>query len=227
MSQANGHHYGYYPGCSMGASARAYELANHAIAGKLGLTFEEVEDWNCCGATEYFSLNSVPAYSLVARNLSLAADQGIVYLAVPCSACFLNLHKTDKYMGKFEDVNAKVNQALAAGGLHYDAGSMRIRHLLDVIVEDIGFDAIAEQVSQPLKGLRVAPYYGCLIVRPDSDAGYVGRYGGRLPPESALLRRAHDADQRRCGLRADPTPAGKCQRVRGGRDRDHLPDVPA
>jgi heterodisulfide reductase subunit B len=180
MSQTNGHHYGYYPGCSAGASARAYEMANHAVAGKLGLTFEEVEDWNCCGATEYFSLNSVPAYSLVARNLSLAADQGIVDLAVPCSACFLNLHKTDKYMGKFDDVNAKVNQALAAGGLHYDAGSMKIRHLLDIMVEDIGYDAIGEQVSQPLKGLRVAPYYGCLIVRPDSDAGYNPEYPTHL-----------------------------------------------
>jgi heterodisulfide reductase subunit B len=180
MSQTNGHQYGYYPGCSLGATGRAYEIANQAIAETLGMTFEEIEDWNCCGATEYFSLNSIPAYSLVARNLSLAADQGMDELAVPCSACFLNLHKTDKYMGKFEDVNDKVNQALGAGGLHYDAGSLKVRHLLDVIVEDIGFEAIAEQVNQPLKGLRVAPYYGCLIVRPDSDSGYNPEYPTHL-----------------------------------------------
>jgi len=133
------------------------------------LHFQEVDDWNCCGATEYFSLNSLPAYSLVARNLSLATDTGAHDLVAPCSACFLNLHKTDKYMGEHADLNDQVNQALSAGGLSYQPGSLEVRHLLDVIVQDVGLEALAEKVTQPLKGLRVAPYYGCLIVRPDSE----------------------------------------------------------
>ena len=168
MSQHD-HHYAYYPGCSLGATARSYEVSLQRVAERLGLTLHEVDDWNCCGATEYFSLNSLPAYSLVARNLSLAAEQGLPDLVAPCSACYLNLHKTDKYMKQYADLNAKVNQALAAGGLHYDPGTLRVRHLLDVIVEDVGYEALAAHVQQSLRGLRVAPYYGCLIVRPDSD----------------------------------------------------------
>lgn len=162
-------HYAYYPGCSLGATAAAYEMSTRLVAERLGLVLQEIDDWNCCGATEYFSLNSIPAYSLVARNLSLATEQGVPDLVAPCSACFLNLHKTDKYMGQYADLKAKVNQALAAGGLHYEPGTLHVRHLLDVIVEDVGYEALAKQVQKPLKGLRVAPYYGCLIVRPDSD----------------------------------------------------------
>ena len=156
----------YYPGCSLQASARSYDVSAKKVADILNLRFEEVVDWNCCGATEYFSINSIPAYSLVARNLALASDQGYGEMVAPCSACYLNLHKTDAYMGKHDDLNTKVNQALAAGGLDYEPGSLNIRHLLDVLVEDVGYDAIAANVSQPLKGLRVAPYYGCLIARP-------------------------------------------------------------
>jgi heterodisulfide reductase subunit B len=162
--------YGYYPGCSIGHSALPYAISTKAILEPLGLEFSEVEDWNCCGATEYFSINQIAAYALVARNLALASKQeGINDLVAPCSACYLNLKKTDNYMGKYEKIGKNTNEALAAGGLSYKPGSLRIRHLLEVVVEDVGFDAIAEKVTNPLKGLRVAPYYGCLIVRPQFD----------------------------------------------------------
>jgi heterodisulfide reductase subunit B len=164
----NDHSYGYYPGCSIQSNARAYDISAKLVGKALGLSFQEVEDWNCCGSTEYFSLNALPAYSLVARNLSLAAEQGMADLVAPCSACYLNLHKTNRYMGKYPDLKAKVNRALDAGGLSYEPDTLRVRHLLDVITEDVGNEAIAEKVVQPLTGLRVAPYYGCLIVRPDS-----------------------------------------------------------
>ncbi len=171
-------HYAYYPGCSIQHSGRAYEMSTRKVAEVLGLTFDTVDDWNCCGATEYFSLHSLPAYSLVARNLSLAAQQGNPDLVAPCSACYLNLKKTDKYMGLYEDLGQKVNQALAAGGLSYKPGTLHVRHLLDVIVEDVGYEQIAAHVTKPLKGLRLAPYYGCLIVRPDS--GYNPEYPTHL-----------------------------------------------
>ena len=64
--------YAYYPGCSLGAAAKAYDDSTKQVGNILGMVFQDVEDWNCCGATEYFSLNSIPAYSLVARNLSAA-----------------------------------------------------------------------------------------------------------------------------------------------------------
>jgi heterodisulfide reductase subunit B len=139
------------------------------VSEHLGLHFEEIDDWNCCGATEYMSVQALPAYSLVARNLSLAANMGTSSQVVaPCSACYLNLRKTNEYMGKYAKLNQQVNQALAAGGLHYTPNSLKVRHLLDIITEDVGYQKIADAVIKPLKGLRVAPYYGCLIVRPNT-----------------------------------------------------------
>jgi heterodisulfide reductase subunit B len=69
-------------------------------------------------------------------------------------------------MGESPDLAEQVNEALAAGGLSYEAGSVYVRHLLDIIVQDVGYDAVEQLVKKPLYGLRVAPYYGCLIVRP-------------------------------------------------------------
>ena len=160
--------YGYYPGCSLGCTARPYGTSTKAIAGPLGLELEEIEDWNCCGATEYIALNKTAAYALIGRNLALAAKQdNLEQLITPCNACYLNLKKTDYYMGKSPKVAKLTNEALAAGGLSYKPGSLTIRHLIDIVINDIGYDAIADKVVRPLKGLRLAPYYGCLITRPE------------------------------------------------------------
>lgn len=159
--------YAYYPGCSLSHSAAPYDLSTRAIAGRLGLSLDEIDDWNCCGATEYMSINRAAAYALVGRNLALAASQdGHDQLVAPCSACYLNLRKVDHYMAEDAGLREVTNQALAAGGLHYAPGSLRIRHLLDVVTDDVGLEAIRQQVVRPLNGLRLAPYYGCLIVRP-------------------------------------------------------------
>ncbi len=158
--------YGYYPGCSLERNAIAYHESAMAVAPLLGIEFTELEDWNCCGATEYISLHALPAYALVGRNLALAAQQQLNRMVAPCSACFINLAKTDKYMADDPRLARLVNEALAAGGLHYKPGSVRVRHLFQVIVEDVGFEAVAARVVKPLYNLRVAPYYGCLIVRP-------------------------------------------------------------
>lgn len=165
--------YGYYPGCSLERNASAYHTSLMAVAERLGVEFAEVDDWNCCGATEFIAVNRMRAYALTSRNLALAAEQarsanGVAeaQLVAPCSACYLNLSKVDHYLGESPALAADVNAALAAGGLHYEAGSLRIRHLLDVIVNDVGYEQVAGRVRNALRGLRVAPYYGCLIVRP-------------------------------------------------------------
>lgn len=159
--------YSYYPGCSLERNASAYHVSTMAIAEKLGIKFNELDDWNCCGATEYISLSRLGAYAAVARNLALAKQQGgDRHLVAPCSACFLNLSKAETYLAEDKALSEQVNIALAAGGMHYDAGSLRVRHLLDIFVNDVGYEKIAENVTRPLKGLRIAPYYGCLIVRP-------------------------------------------------------------
>ena len=159
--------YGYYPGCSLEKNAIAYHESAMAATKPFGVEFVEIDDWNCCGATEYIALNLTAAYSLVARNLAIAAKQdNNGQVVAPCSACFLNLSKAAQYLAESPALNDKVNTALAAGGMHYDPGHLRVRHLLDIVVNDIGYAAIAEKVTKPLKGLRIAPYYGCLIVRP-------------------------------------------------------------
>ncbi|MBM4089283.1 MAG: disulfide reductase [Planctomycetes bacterium] len=157
--------YAYYPGCSLESGSAAYDVSVRAVSKALGFGLEELDDWNCCGATEYFSQDELVATSVIARNLAICrADQK--ELVAPCAACFLNLKKTDHLMGEHRDVCRKVNEALAAGGLHYDPGRVRVRHLLDLIYTDIGEAALRAKAVQSLKGVRVAPYYGCQVVRP-------------------------------------------------------------
>lgn len=160
-----------YPGCSMESSAKAYYDSLIKIAPVIGLELEEIEDWNCCGATEYLGISLMPAYSLISRNLALAAKQanGNRTVVAPCSACYLNLAKADYYMREQPKLGVMVNEALAAGGLSYKPGSLDIRHLLDVIIYDIGLDTVKSKVTRPLTGLRVAPYLGCMVPRPDYE----------------------------------------------------------
>lgn len=161
--------YGYYPGCSMEKNARAYHTSTLAVAKPLGIELIEVDDWNCCGATEYIAINKIPAYALVSRNLALAADQnGSKNLIAPCSACFLNLKKVDHYLQEDDELKEKVDIALEAGGLSYEPGSINVQHLLETMAVDIGLEAIKAQVKKPLYNLKVAPYYGCLVPRPGS-----------------------------------------------------------
>jgi heterodisulfide reductase subunit B len=163
--------YSYFPGCSLERNAAAYNISSLATAKALGMELVEVEDWNCCGATEYISLNLLASFALIARNLAQAKKtSGVDQLVAPCSACYLNLRKTDAYMQESPDLAKKINQALSAGGLSYEGGTLKVRHLLDVVVNDIGLDTIASKVTRPLKGLRIAPYYGCMIVRPNFES---------------------------------------------------------
>jgi heterodisulfide reductase subunit B len=160
-----------YPGCSMETSAKAYNDSLIAVAKPMGLELEEINDWNCCGATEYLGISLTPAYSLISRNLALAAKQanGNRTVVAPCSACYLNLAKADYYMQEQPKLGTMVNEALKAGDLSYKPGTLEIRHLLDVMVYDIGLDTIKSKVVRPLTGLRVAPYLGCMVPRPDYE----------------------------------------------------------
>ena len=166
--------YIFYPGCSMESSAKAYYESVMSVCKPLGIGLKEIEDWNCCGATEYLSLDITPAYALIARNLALAEEQanGNKTIIAPCSACYLNLAKADHYMHDDKAFGNKINEALAAGGMHYTPGKLAVRHLLDVIINEVGLDKVKENVVKPLAGLRIAPYLGCMLPRPDYGKRY-------------------------------------------------------
>lgn len=174
--------YLFYPGCSMDGSGRAYAASIAAVCQPLGIHLDELDDWNCCGAFEYIALSQTKAHALVGRNLALAERQknGSATVVAPCSACFLNLAKTDYLMRQDRGLAQKVNSALGAGGLAYTPGSVQVRHLVEVLVNDIGTAEVASHVVRPLTGLRVAPYLGCLVSRPD----YYRRWSLREHPQA-------------------------------------------
>ncbi|MDH3283441.1 MAG: CoB--CoM heterodisulfide reductase iron-sulfur subunit B family protein [Acidobacteriota bacterium] len=163
--------YAFYPGCSLDSTSVAYDLSVREVAKVLGTELVEVQDWNCCGATEYCAMERLPGYALIARNLALV-DEDLSQLVAPCSACYLNLRKTDKVMADSPAFGAKIRESLAAGGLSYEPGRVRVRHLLDVLHDDVGEKEIRAAVKRPLTGLKVAPYYGCQIVRPFDDVDH-------------------------------------------------------
>ncbi len=156
--------YQYFPGCSLKGMGKAYEESFLAVSRALGLEINELEDWNCCGATAYMSIDETKSYALAGRNLAIAERDASDVIA-PCSACYLVLNKTIHGMSENPDLHGKVNRALKAGGLEYK-GTAKVRHPLDVLMNDVGLDEIKKRVKAPLAGIKLAPYYGCQIVRP-------------------------------------------------------------
>jgi len=146
-------------------TGRAYEESLLAVMRALGVELEEVEDWNCCGATAYMAVDEVKACILASRNLAIAEKMNNKVMMAPCSSCYLILNKTKHYLHDSPQVNSVVNRALKNAGLSY-SGNVPVRHPLDILINDVGLDAIKKQVKRPLKGLKVATYYGCQIVRP-------------------------------------------------------------
>ncbi|MBU0674188.1 MAG: CoB--CoM heterodisulfide reductase iron-sulfur subunit B family protein [Proteobacteria bacterium] len=162
--------YAYYPGCSSETLSSGYEVSLQAVSHLLGLELVTIPDWNCCGATEYMAVSRLASYAVAARNLALVPEDCHTVVA-SCSACFLNLKRVEVVMTDYPEVGEKVNEAMAAGGLSYGPGRLQIRHILDVFLRDIGLEHIQEQVTKPLSDLQVAPYYGCMLVRPTSCFG--------------------------------------------------------
>ncbi len=159
--------YAYYPGCSLKGNARHYEQSILPVFTAVGLPLEELDDWNCCGATAYFSVNDMVAAAICGRNLSLAEKSGRNILA-PCAGCFLTLKKSNAFLASGEPLAAKILNDLKKAGCEY-RGTVKVRHPLDVLVTDIGPQALRARVKRPLTGLKVACYYGCQLVRPYTD----------------------------------------------------------
>jgi heterodisulfide reductase subunit B len=159
--------FAYFPGCSLEKMAISYHLSALETTRKLGVKLTEIEDWNCCGATTYFYVDELLAYTLCARNLAIAEKTGLDVVA-PCSACYKNMFFTAAHLKKDADLAEHVNFALEEDELQFK-GTIGVKHLIEVFAQDIGPDELRSKVTNPLAGVRVAPYYGCQIVRPQKD----------------------------------------------------------
>ena len=156
--------YSYFPGCSAESTGLGLGLSVRAVAASLDIELIEVEDWNCCGSTPYSAQNEEESIVVAARNLALA-EKNKYDLVTPCSACYVTLSQANQYLQEHPKMLAQVNEALAVAGLEY-RGNLRVRHVVDVLVNDVTPEFIAGKVKNRLEGLRVAAYYGCQLVRP-------------------------------------------------------------
>jgi heterodisulfide reductase subunit B len=157
-------YYSYYPGCCMQEDSQMYDTSARAVAKALDMELIELEDWNCCGSTPYTVVDELSAFCCCARNLALAEKRGFDLVA-PCSDCYLILNRTNQHYTEYPEIRSKINESLAAGGLEYH-GTVTVRHILDVFANDICEEDITAKVKVNLSGLKVAPYYGCQVVRP-------------------------------------------------------------
>ncbi|MFI5252165.1 MAG: CoB--CoM heterodisulfide reductase iron-sulfur subunit B family protein [Bacteroidota bacterium] len=160
--------YLYFPGCSLKSSGKSYEESLLAVLKRLDFPLEEINDWNCCGATSYMAIDEHEAFALAARNLALAEEQSAateINVLAPCSACYMVLTKAQHSIRTHPEIGKKVKEALRASGMNYEDKTI-VRHPLDVFVNEIGLTRMKAAVENPLRGLRVASYYGCQVVRP-------------------------------------------------------------
>ena len=187
--------YFLYWGCSLEASASPFLISVQSMAKKLGINFHELEGWNCCGASiSYIGGTEMSVHTLAGRNLALAEAQGGYDIIAPCSSCYVIVNRSNREMLEDPELLGKVNVALAEGGMKYN-GNIKVRHVLDLLINDVGEDAVKAAVSKPLSGIKVAGYVGCQSVRP------FGEYDSKEAPVSL------DRIIRALGAEAVPFPS--------------------
>jgi heterodisulfide reductase subunit B2 len=166
----------WYPGCSSEGAAVHLDRSLHAVASKLGIELEPIADWSCCGASVgHVSGGQLPNMALSGRNLALARARSASDVVTPCAACYLNTHAVNEKLRTDDRKRGQVNEALGAAGLSYDGG-LKVRHICEVLVNDVGMDAIKDQVKKPLSGLKIAGWAGCQTVRPFAGTVDGGQY---------------------------------------------------
>lgn len=165
--------YSFYPGCSSerNASASNYMVSVQSMCKTLDIKLNEIPDWNCCGASiGYADGGELPRHVMNARNIALSqqhnAGQDIV---ATCAACWLGAKESVERLSKSEQLLADTQNILADVGLKVDINkdtASGVRHMVEVLIEDFGYDELAAPVKKPLEGLKIAGYVGCQTNRP-------------------------------------------------------------
>jgi len=151
----------YFPGCSAESTARDMHMSTLAVAEALGIELVEQRGWSCCGETAEHQNDPVLAAALPAANLLLAQDLGLDMVA-NCAACYNRLKSANYHISNNPNIRQSVREAI---GRDYD-GSVKVRHFLEVLLEDVGLDSIKAALRRSLNDFKVVCYYGCLLVRP-------------------------------------------------------------
>jgi heterodisulfide reductase subunit B2 len=166
--------YAFYPGCSstLRGSAANYLVSVNSMCDKLDIKMTQIPDWNCCGASiSYAGSSELARHVLSARNFALSEKhlpgQDIV---ATCAACWLGGRETKEKLDASSQLMADTNEALKEAGLQY-SGNTEIRHMVEVLVDDLGYEELAKPVVKPLDGVKVAGYVGCQTNRPFGIAG--------------------------------------------------------
>jgi heterodisulfide reductase subunit B2 len=166
--------YSFYPGCSSqkGASSSNYLISAQTMCEELEIQLNEIPDWNCCGASiGYAGGGELPRLTLSARNIALSEKhhpgQDIV---ATCAACWLSTREAAERLQHDKARCAEANIALAEAGLTLK-NQTPIKHMVEVLIQDIGYDTIKTKVKRPLSGLKIAGYVGCQTNRPFGIAG--------------------------------------------------------
>ncbi len=164
--------YAFYPGCVSRGAAPELFASTMEVCGKLGieLDFEPMRSASCTGSGVLQEKNLRLGDTLNARNFALAERTGLPLMNI-CSTCQGVMSQANERLTSDPDYLASINEDLAEEGLEYK-GTADPRHLMWVIVEDVGLDKLRSQVVRPLTGFKVAPFYGCYIVRPTSALGF-------------------------------------------------------
>ncbi len=160
--------YSYYPGCAIKGTGIAYEESLLEVYRLLGVAWQELTDWSCCGAQAYMTVDAGQSCMLSARNLRIAYQSGSHDIVAPCSACYLALRKCKDYVERYPRMREVVGDFMPASDLQAIA-NVRVRHALDMLYVDIGPSAFRARATRPWPGGKVACYYGCQAVRPYSE----------------------------------------------------------
>lgn len=152
----------YYPGCSLKGMANEYDKSSRLVCRHLGINLQEMNDWNCCGATSAHSLNHALDVSLSARNLDIVKGMNLDQVTTPCPACFSRLKGASHEINNDAKVREKIQDVLGKPA----PVEPKVSTLLQMIYENKSLDEISGLVVKSLKGLKVAVYYGCLMTRP-------------------------------------------------------------
>ena len=154
----------YFPGCTLKNKAKDLDLYAYRSAEALGVTLEEIENWQCCGGVFTTAQNEVATKLSSVRSLKEAADKGQPLITV-CSACHNVVKQTNHAMQTNAAFADKVNRYMGADGGYN--GEAEVYHYLEMLRDLVGFDKVKEAVVNSLKGKKIAAYYGCLLLRPN------------------------------------------------------------